>query len=172
MSVASSFSRTARSSFFVTSPPEPAATRYRCSRAHLVATTFGGPQCRGCEVRGRFADRAQYRLPGSPIVHAGRPSGYALFGFLDFETRLSACWAKVDHLCFGVRPRPRLGVRCAGPRPQQRRDPCGMIGRFVQSPRAASSNRTAGAVETGGFRPPNCTLDWDEPSIVGPCPLD
>ena len=43
-----------------------------------------------------------------------------------------------------------------------------MIGRFVQSSRAGSSNRTAGAVETGGFRPPTYTLDWDEPSIVGP----
>jgi hypothetical protein len=45
---------------------------------------------------------------------------------------------------------------------------CGMIGRFVQSSRAGSSNRTAGAVETGGFRPRTYTLDWDEPSIVGP----
>jgi len=45
---------------------------------------------------------------------------------------------------------------------------CGMIGRFVQSSRVGSSNRTAGAVETGGFRPPTYTLDWDEPSIVGP----
>jgi hypothetical protein len=44
----------------------------------------------------------------------------------------------------------------------------GMIGRFVQSSRAGSSNRTAGAVETGGFRPPTYTLDWDEPPIVGP----
>jgi hypothetical protein len=43
-----------------------------------------------------------------------------------------------------------------------------MIGRFVQSSRAGSSNRTAGAVETGGFRPPTYTLDWDEPPIVGP----
>src|SRR4051812_47127164 len=30
----------------------------------------------------------------------------------------------------------------------------GMIGRFMQSSRAGSSNRTTGAVETGGFRPP------------------
>jgi hypothetical protein len=44
----------------------------------------------------------------------------------------------------------------------------GMIGRFVQSSRAGSSNRTAGAFETGGFRPSIYTLDWDEPSIVGP----
>lgn len=58
---------------------------------------------------------------------------------------------------------PRVPEPTGYPRAQ-----CGMIGRFVQSLRAGSSNRTAGAVDTGGFRPPSCTLDRDEPSIVGP----
>ena len=59
-------------------------------------------------------------------------------------------------------------TRCAGSTSSASKSLGSAWPRIVQSSRAGSSNRTAGAVETGGFRPPTYTLDWDEPFIVGP----